>query len=181
MKKLITLAIAAAMCAFTGCKTPPTVEMMYNTSKSVGLTVAVILNNTTIDDESRGYIIDIANEVVRIVPAPGETFEGRWMAIAETHVQLLLDEEKITQAQADLILAAFKVVVKGIDYVFTRYEKAKNVQELVSAAVDGFADGFLANFKPSNCEGCCEIKGGYNKDAYKYLVGEWQKIKRDIK
>lgn len=178
MKKLMLIVAAVAMVFVSGCKNPPTTDMMYAASKSIGGTVATILNFTSIDSQSRQIICDIVNEVIQCVPAVGETFESRWTPIAETHVKLLVDGGKITQVQADLILTAFKTVVKGIDYVFVKYPKAKNVQELVSAAVDGFGTGFLAVFKPDNdeCTDCCidcgERRDGelFNVEAYKYLT-----------
>lgn len=180
MKKLIAVCAAAALVALAGCKTQPTVETMYNTSLAVGYSAATVANQIQMETKVRNTIVDVLNIVHTTVPKVGETFEQAWMPIAERHIQILIDEETLTPAQGALVKAGFVVVVKGLDYIFVRYPKAKEVEELVKAAIDGFSTGFLEVFKPENCEdccedgSCCELKGVgkvIDMEAYRWIKG----------
>lgn len=177
MKKLIMACAAALTLAFTGCKTPPTVETLYNTSLAIGYSAAVVANQIKMDAKVRETVIDIMNIVQTTVPKVSETFEQAWMPIAERHIQILVDEGTLTPAQGALVKAGFAVVVKGIDYIFVRYPKAKEVEELVKSAVDGFCTGFLEVFKPENggdecCNDCCELRNVgqvIDMEAYRWI------------
>ena len=81
----------------------------------------------------------------------------------------MIDESKIDAMQGQLIIGAFKTACDGIDYLFeVRYPKAKEYQELVSAAVHGFSNGFLTTFAPVNALSAQKIE--YDVDAYNYLT-----------
>lgn len=135
----------------TGCKSLPTVEAMYTASLSIGYAAGMVANMCKIKDEDRIIVIDIVNIVSQTVPQPGQSFKEAWTPIANAHVQKLIDEGKIDQKAGDLILVAFYLVVKGIDYIFdVRFTKAKEYVDLVIAAIDGFTTGFLDVFKPVN-------------------------------
>lgn len=162
----------------TGCKSLPTVEVMYSTSLAIGYATGMIANQCKIRTEDRQIVIDIVNIVSQTVPAEGQTFEEAWTPIAKEHVQKLIDEGKIDKGLGDIILVAFAVVVKGIDYIFeVRFPKAKLYKDLVIAAIDGFTTGFLTVFKPENteeingeCDACCErVLRWYDREAYDYL------------
>lgn len=162
----------------TGCKSLPTAEVMYSTSLAIGYATGMIANQFKIRTEDRQIVIDIVNIVSQTVPAEGQTFEEAWAPIAKAHVQKLIDEGKIDKGLGDIILAAFAVVVKGIDYIFeVRFPKAKLYKDLVIAAIDGFTTGFLTVFKPENqeeingeCDACCErALRWYDREAYDYL------------
>ena len=172
MKKIMIALAAALTLAFTGCKTPPTVETMYNTSLAVGYSAAVVANQIQMETEVRNTIVDVINIVHTTVPKVNETFEQAWMPIAERHIQILVEEGTITAAQGSLVKAGFVVVVKGLDYIFVRYPKAKEVEELVKAAIDGFSTGFLEVFRPEDCTDSCEIKGVgkvIDMEAYRWI------------
>ena len=162
----------------TGCKSLPTAEAMYSTSLAIGYATGMIANQCKIRTEDRQIVIDIVNIVSQTVPAEGHTFDEAWTPIAKAHVQKLIDEGKIDKGLGDIILAAFAVVVKGIDYIFEiRFPKAKLYKDLVIAAIDGFTTGFLTVFKPDNpeeingeCDACCErALRWYDREAYDYL------------
>lgn len=162
----------------TGCKSLPTAEVMYSTSLAIGYATGMIANQCKIRTEGRRIVIDIMNIVSQTVPAEGQTFEETWTPIAKAHVQKLIDEGKIDKGLGDIILAAFALVVKGIDYIFeVRFPKAKQYKDLVIAAIDGFTTGFLTVFKPENpegingeCDSCYErALRWYDREAYDYL------------
>ena len=162
----------------TGCKSLPTAEVMYSNSLAIGYATGMIANQCKIRTEDRQIVIDIVNIVSQTVPAEEQTFEEAWTPIAKAHVQKLIDEGKIDKGLGDIILAAFAVVVKGIDYIFeVRFPKAKLYKDLVIAAIDGFTTGFLTVFKPENpeeingeCDACCErALRWYDREAYDYL------------
>lgn len=160
-------AIATIVC--TGCKSLPTAEVMKSTATSIGYAAGLVANETKIDDKARNTIVDIVNEVAKVVPAKGQTFEDAWTPVAKEIVAKLIAEGKIDEGIGTISLAAFGIAVKGIDYIFdVRYPKAREYEELVAAAVSGFTEGFLAAFKPVNGD----TKGiSYKADdaAYKWL------------
>lgn len=163
-------AIAAAATVFCiGCKSLPTAEVMKATATSIGYAAGLVANETKIDDKARNTIVEIVNEVAKVVPEKGQKFEDAWTPVAKEIVAKLIAEGKITDGIGTISLAAFGVAVKGIDYIFdVRYPKAREYEELVSAAVSGFTEGFLTVFKPVNGES----KGtAYKADeaAYKWL------------
>lgn len=171
MKKILASFVAAIVMVIVGCKSLPTPESLAVTSRAVGIAAATVANMTKIDDASRNVVVEIMNEVEGCIPQTNETFEAAWTPIAKRHVQKLVDEKKIDDGQATLILGAFDVACKGIDYlVFIRYPKAVEYTELVEAATHGFCEGFLSNFKPANrmCFGCAMDKS--DKEAYEYLL-----------
>ena len=169
MKKLMTIVYAAMMACLVGCKTIPTVDSMTTTSTAIGYAAGVVATQTSINDKSRLVVIDIVNKVCETIPASNQTFETVWMPIAKEHVQTLVDESKIDAVQGQLIIGAFKTACDGIDYLFeVRYPKAKEYQELVSAAVHGFSNGFLTTFAPVNALSAQKIE--YDVDAYNYLT-----------
>lgn len=162
----------------TGCKALPTSEVMYSTSIAIGYATGMIANQCKIRTEDRQIVIDIVNIVSQTVPSEGQTFEEGWTPIAQEHVQKLIDEGRIDKGLGDIILAAFALVVKGIDYIFEiRFTNAKQYKDLVIAAIDGFTTGFLTVFKPESleeingeCDACSErALRWYDREAYDYL------------
>lgn len=160
---------AGALPLVGGCKSPMTVETMYNVSLSIGFTSGVIANQIKIEPDVRNSVIEILNIVHSTMPKVDETFEQAWMPIAERHIQLLVEAKKLTEKEGELVKAVFTVIVKGIDYVFIRYPKAKEISELVKAAADGFCTGFLQEFKPENEKVLGAARGSFDMEAYHYI------------
>lgn len=151
MRKIIDVVGAAALAAcVVGCKSMPTTDTMYSCSFAIGVSAGMVANGCKIDDTARNEVIEIVEVVREVVPETNQTFAAAWTPIAKAHTDALIAEGKIDAAQGQVIMAAFNAVVVGIDYVFYRYPTAKQYQELTSAAIDGFADGFLLVFKPVN-------------------------------
>ena len=171
MNKTLASVFTVFAVMMIGCKQVPTPESLEATSKAVGVAAAMVANKTSIDDTSRNVIIDIMNEVESCIPETNQTFETAWTPIAEKHTKKLLDEGKITEAQQKLILGAFSVAIKGVDYIVTiRYPKIREYQELIEAASHGFCDGFLSIFKPANTVSANAVKIEPDKEAYDYLL-----------
>ena len=153
MKKAlkIVLASAAAMFALAGCKSLPTPDAMKSTATAVGAAAGLVANETKINDKARNTVIMIVEEVAKVVPKQGQSFEDAWTPVAKEIVAKLVADGKIDAATGDLVMMAFGIAVKGIDYIFDiRYPKAREYEELVAAAVSGFTDGFLTTFPPAN-------------------------------
>ena len=162
---------AAAMVAIAGCKSLPTPEVMESTASSIGIAAGLVANETKIDDKARNTVVEIIGEVARVVPKKGQSFEDAWTPVAKEVVAKLVAEGKITEGIGTISLAAFGVAVKGVDYIFDiRYPKAREYEELVSAAVKGFTSGFLTVFKPVNGEdGVKAAAAKADKDAFVWL------------
>ena len=170
MMRLIMLIAAAAMFVFAGCDPKlPTVEQMELTSKTIGVAAGLVANQVKIDSETRTAIAEVMKTVSEVVPAKDQSFEDAWTPVAKEVVAKLVAEGKLKEGQDVLVLGAFKVAVKALDYEFTvRYPQAKEVTELVTAAIRGFSTGFLSTFTP---EGAFKAAPGeYDKAAYDYLT-----------
>ena len=174
VKNLSAASIGGVMVGFGGgCKYIQSIEQIGVVAVGVGKACGLVCNLFKIDDKSRGVIIEIMGKVRGCVPATGDTFNAKWMKIAEEHVQTLIDRGDITKEQGGLILVAFALVAKGIDYLFTRLDpKVREMTDLILAGIGGFCDGFLSTFKPaSDCQDCTvkiDFKG-VDMEAYKYL------------
>jgi len=176
VKSAVTVLCAAAMLVFTGCKSLPTVDKMQSVASAIGAAAGLVANETKIDDNARNTIVAIMEEVAKVVPQSGQSFEDAWTPVAKEVVAKLVADGKITEGVGTLALATFGIVVKGIDYIFdVRYPKAREYEELVSAAVSGFTSGFLAVFKPANAEEAKSLELKADKEAYGWLKARVKK------
>ena len=174
--KVMAAFAAAATIVCVGCKSLPTVEVMKSTAKSIGYAAGLVANETKIDDKARNTIVDIVNEVAKVVPDKGQSFEDAWTPIAKAVVAKLIAEGKIGEGVGTIALAAFGIAVKGIDYIFdVRYPKAREYEELVSAAVTGFTEGFLTVFKPVDANTSKGENVVADEKAYEWLKAESKK------
>ena len=170
IKSMFALAGAAAMLSIAGCKTIPTVDTMKSVSSAIGAAAGLVANESKIDDKARNTVVAIMEEVARVVPKQGQSFEDAWTPVAKEVVGKLVADGKITEGVGAISLAAFGVAVNGIDYIFTvRYPNAREYEELVSAAVSGFTSGFLTVFKPVNGEEAKGVELKVDKAAYDWL------------
>lgn len=169
-KLFAVLALALGIC-MVGCTSLPTNDTMYSTTCAIGVATGMVTNGTKIDDASRNAICDIMNEVSQCIPETNQTFSAAWTPIANAHTDKLIADGKLTAEQGVLVMKAFDLVVSGIDYIFeVRFQKAKQYKGLVSAAVDGFTDGFLSVFKPVNGELASGRSVTFDADAYEWLT-----------
>lgn len=163
---------AVALTAATGCKSVPTNGTMYNISYAVGIAAGLIANETNLDIESRKAVGEILELAKKWTPATNETFEVAWMEPAKDHVAKLIEEGRLDQAQGAAVLKAFSYACNGLDFVFEkRYPSAKQYKELVSAAIDGFVDGFVTVFKTTDDKALSSSSAiqYYDVEAYRWL------------
>jgi len=179
MKFIAVGLVAVCLAALVGCKSGlPSSEKMYGASYSFGVAAALVANMTDMDAATRTSVAETLAVVSTIVPQTNETFEAAWMEKAKQHVASLVEKGKITDAQGQVVLGVFQLAVKGIDYLFVRYPEAKQYEELVVAAIDGFVKGFLSAFSPVASKACCASCGDggkfesqtYDVRAYYYLL-----------
>ena len=183
MKKLVIMIAAVAALVFTGCKTVPTADKINAAAQAVGCASGLVANETKVDAKSRDAIIEIVQIVKDVVPEDGKTFAEAWAPVAKKYTSELVAAGKLNDTQAALVNGGVSIAATGLDYVFNLYPKAKEYKELVSAAVNGFSEGFLTTFKPvnvedaANCEDCTvrKVDVKYDRDAYIYIKARFKK------
>lgn len=158
----------AATVAVSGCRFVPTPDQGKVIGKGVGGATGLVMDPCVEDDKVRNAIVDVAERIGRCAPQEGETVRQAWTRIANVHVKELVDDGKITQIQGAAILAAFDLLMKGWMIIEERHPQVKTWSELTVAVVGGFCEGFLAVFKPVNCDSCddCTV----DPKAYKVLL-----------
>lgn len=168
MKKLMVL-FAAVAALLVGCDPKlPTASEMETTAKAIGVAAGFVANQTKLDAESKTAVVEVMTKVAEVIPASNQTFEEAWTPTAKEVVAKLVADGKLKEGQDVLVLAAFNVATKGLDYTFNvRYPKAKEVAELVNAAVRGFTTGFLTTFNTSAMKA---TPAEMDKEAYEYLT-----------
>jgi hypothetical protein len=169
MKKTFIAIISAFLTLIVGCK-EPTVESMTVTATAVGRAAALVVNETGIDAKTRETIVDVLGTVAKVTPAPGQSFEDAWTPVVNETVDKMVADGKISDTQGVLVKSAFSVIVKGLDYIFTvRYPKAKEYEDLVTAAITGFSNGFLEVFKVEPTKTVSSATIDFDKEAFEYL------------
>ena len=88
-----------------------------------------------------------------------------------TSTKKLVAAGKLDEAGAKVAKMALGVACDGIDYVFVKYPKAKDVKELVSASTTGFVGGF----KSVVTLAAGAEKPAIDEEAYKYLKSRMAK------
>lgn len=171
MKKILFCLMTIFTMVFAGCKTTPSTATLYSTSYSIGVSAALVMNQTKIDDANRNIIIDIVNMVKTSVPAEGSTFTATWMPIASEYVGQLVSEGKMDEIQGQITLTAFNTAVKTLDYViYKRYPKIGENVNYVNAVASGFTSGFLTYFTPANTVATVSSDVVYDAEAYEYML-----------
>ena len=182
MKKLMMCMIALGLAMFVGCT--PTAEQINKTATAIGSAAGLVADTTGIKDDARNALVTVLNEVRSCVPAEGQSFEVAWTPVIKAKVEELVAAGKITASTGSIVTSVALMAAKAVDYMFdVRFPKAKQYEELVRAGVSGALDGFLAVFKPVNCDECsdctdCEVraraKADYDKEAYEWFKKNWK-------
>lgn len=170
MKKILMVIIAALSVMFTGCdKQLPTPEKMETTSRAIGVAAGYVAGQTKMDAEAKAAVTEVVKAVAKTTPAKGQSFEDAWTPVAKEVVAKLVADKKLKEGQDVIVLAAVNVATKALDYEFNvRFPKAREVTELVTAAVRGFTDGFLSTFNVGNALKAVPVE--MDKEAYDYLT-----------
>ena len=162
MKKILMFLGMALI--LIGCKQVPTPEKMEKTAKAAGYTAGLVVKQTVTKEKSIDTITNIMTQVSTCVPTNGQTFVEAWTPVAQKYVDTLVEKNKITKTEGELVMLGVDLATSGIDYVFDKvYPKAREYEELVNAAVRGFTKGFMSNFDGS--KDVIEV----DDDLYKYL------------
>lgn len=170
MKKLVLGLMAAIALVFTGCKTVPSVDTLYSTSYAIGVSTALVMNQTKLSDADRNVVIEIMKKVDEAVPQTGKTFTDAWTPIATEYVGQLVADGKLDETQAQLILTAFPAATQTLDYiVYKRYPKVGEDIKYVAAVTHGFSNGFLTYFPPANTVTASAKGVVYDAEAYELL------------
>lgn len=165
MNNIIKTIVAATMAfVITGCDKLPTPERMTEISTAIGKTAAVACELSKTKKEVREAILNVLDIAGKVVPAPGKTFTETWTPIIKEEVQKLVDAGKLDKAAATTVQIALAAACSGLDYVFVKYPKAKDVEELVAASITGFINGYKSVGSLMATENL-EI----DNDAYEYI------------
>ena len=138
---------------------------MQYPARGIGGAVGLVLNDCRISPETRGVIVRLMEDVVATTPGAGETLTATWGAAAKRHIDSLVEAGKVKPLVGAVAIVAFAVVLRGYILIELRHPQVKLVRELTCAAVDGFAAGFLATFRPDGV-----TAQTYDVDAYNALA-----------
>ena len=168
MKNILMLgaAVVTAVAVLTGCDKLPTPEKMTTISTAIGKTAGYACELSKTKTEVKEAIANVLDIVSKVVPGEGQTFAEAWTPVIAEELQKLVDAGKLDEAGAKVAKLALSVACDGIDYVFVKYPKAKEVKELVSAAVVGFVNGYKSVVKTDLAVG---EKPEIDEEAYTYL------------
>ena len=173
MKKMVIGAIALAMAAFmVGCdKDLPSPEKINAVATTIGRTAGYACELAKTKTAVKDGIVQVLDVISTIVPNEGETFSQAWTPVIAEELQKLVAAGKLDEAGAKVAKMALGVACDGIDYVFVKYPKAKDVKELVSASTTGFVGGF----KSVVTLAAGAEKPAIDEEAYKYLKSRMAK------
>jgi len=147
MTRLMFIAAIAATVAFAGCKTVPTVETVRLIGRAGGTATALVLNQCDIDASAYSVITNIVSNLGGCTPKDGETLQQAWERTAQEHTDIMVAKGTLTPQQGAMVMAGFRLVVKGYDLLLVYYPSIAVYAELTTSAIDGFSEGFLASAK----------------------------------
>lgn len=171
MKMFSIFTAIAVMCmAFVmGCKSIPSEETIRGTAESIGRAAGYAVELGKTKTEVKEAIIKVLDVAAKVVPETNQTFIATWKSLIDDDVAKLIAAGKLKDADAALVKNALYVACDGVDLVFTRYPKAREYKNLVSAATGGFVTGFknVVNFTAGE-------RASYDNDAYKILRSKFE-------
>lgn len=163
-------AIAVTCMAFvTGCKSLPSEETIRGTAESIGRAAGYAVELGKTKTEVKEAIIKVLDVAAKVVPETNQTFIAAWKPLIDDDVSKLVAAGKLKDADAALVKNALYVACDGVDLVFTRYPKAREYKNLVSAATGGFVTGFKSVVSFAGGE-----RANYDKDAYEILRNKFE-------
>lgn len=163
---ILTICSLVFMCGCTD-KDLPTPEKMSAISTVIGRTAGYACELSKTKTEVKTAIATVLDAVSKVTPATNETFTVAWKPVIDAEL------EKTGLKDADLAIAkiALTAACEGIDYLFVKYPKAREVQDLVSVSVDGFVSGYKSVVTMQAVKDKPEI----DEDALKYIKGKISK------
>jgi outer membrane murein-binding lipoprotein Lpp len=167
IKKMMIGAVALATAVFmVGCdKDLPSPEKINAVATTIGRTAGYACELAKTKTAVKDGIIQVLDVISTVVPREGEIFAQAWTPVITEELQKLVAAGKLDEAGAKVAKMALSVACDGIDYVFIKYPKAKDVKELVSATTTGFVTGF----KSVVTVAAGAEKPAIDEEAYKYI------------
>ena len=163
--KIIMALVAIASTMFiTGCDDLPTPEKMKNISTVIGKTAGYACELAKTKEEVKNGILTVLDVASTVVPAEGHTFTEEWTPVIDEELKKLVEKGKIAEGEVVIAKLALSAATEGIDYVFVKYPKARDVKELVSASTEGFVNGFKSVVALAR-----DAKLDIDEEAYKYI------------
>ena len=163
-------AIAVTCMAFVmGCKSIPSEETIRGTAESIGRAAGYAVELGKTKTEVKESIIKVLDVAAKVVPETNQTFIATWKPLIDGEVAKLIAAGKLKDEDAALVKNALYVACDGVDLVFTRYPKAREYKNLVSAATGGFVTGFKSVVSFASGE-----RADYDKNAYEILRSKFE-------
>ena len=171
--KIIMALVAIASTMFiTGCDDLPTPEKMKSISTVIGKTAGYACELAKTKEEVKDGILAVLDVAATIVPEEGQTFTEEWTPVIDEELKKLVDKGKIVEGEVVIAKLALSAATEGIDYVFVKYPKARDVKELVSAATEGFVNGFKSVVVLAR-----DAMPDIDEEAYKYIKARMSSFK----
>lgn len=139
----------AGVAAVAGCKHIPSADAVNLAAKAIGGATGLVIHECDLPDGAEEAIVGITEKVLPCVPEIGVPLETAWTPIAQAHVDKLIADGRIDASLGPVIMAAFKLVVRGFALLEQKYPTVRTSRELLEAAVSGFGEGLLDVMKPS--------------------------------
>ena len=165
VKNIIMSFFAAILAVFiVGCDKIPTPERMKAISTVVGKTAGYACELSKTKTAVKVAVSEVLDVASTVVPGEGQTFAEAWKPVIKEELSKLVAEGKIGQDEANVAEVALNAAAYGIDYIFIKHPKAKDVKELVSVSVASFVEGYKSVVTLSSNSNV-EI----DEEAYKYV------------
>ena len=164
-KTIMTLCAAIIAVFMVGCDKLPTVEKMTAISTVIGKTAGYACELAKTKKEVKDAIFVVLDVVSKVVPNEGQTFTEAWTPVITEELNKLVKAGKINENEASIAKIALTAATEGLDYVFLKYPKAKDVKELVAAATSGFITGYKSVVTVG-----ASANVDVDADAYRYIT-----------
>ena len=173
MKTIAAIAACAMSFFISGCeKELPTPEKINAVAIVVGRTAGYACNLAKMDNATKESVMSVLDIVSTAIPTNGQTFTEVWMPLVDAELKKLVDAGKLNDVGYASAKIALTAAAEGIDYVFVKYPKAKDVKDLVASAVEGFVRGFKSTLAMN-----AAMKAELDEGAYDYIKGKLEAMK----
>ena len=166
---MFTAIIMACVMTVTGCKSLPSETVIRGTAESIGKAAGYAVELGKTKTEVKEAIVTVLDIAAKVVPETNQTFVAAWKPLIDEEVGKLVADGKLKETDALLVKSALYVACEGVDLVFTKYPKAREYKNLVSAATGGFVTGFKSVVNSAD-----GTRDSYDVDAYKILRAKFE-------
>ena len=175
MKKYLLLAMAACLAVFTGCKSIPDKETIgqkaYTAGLAAGYAAALVPKISAQDKTNVVVVLTIAE---KFIPQDGQTVTEAWTPVITDAIETLKKQGKVDENQAALIKMGADLAMRGVDYLFIKYPKWKEEQDVVNVVIHQACNGFRTGIgiNPNNPEVVELIQSIMDKEAFAACRGK---------